>query len=242
MIRELSNVALTAGILAGLGVIAFTVSGFGYKWGWWDLGIAFRILIPAGTILAITGFILSLTYVFFIRSDRYYGDWMAFVGMLLSVAVLVNAAYWYFETQKYPPIHDITTDTQNPPEFDAIAPIRANAPNPIKYEGEEIAAIQKKHYPEIGTLYLEASPETAYKKALDAAKETSWEIVSENQSALTIEATHTLPWFGFKDDIVIRVDTTDTGSKIDVRSVSRVGLGDVGVNAWRIRNYLGEVE
>jgi uncharacterized protein (DUF1499 family) len=69
------------------------------------------------------------------------------------------------------------------------------------------------------------------------------EIVTVDRDAGLIEAYDKLPWFGFIDDVVIRVDTADTAdrSKIDVRSVSRIGRGDIGVNAHRIREYLEEV-
>ena len=89
---------------------------------------------------------------------------------------------------------------------------------------------------------LEVAPAEAYDKALIAAQQMPWEIVAQSKEDLRIEAFHKLPWFGFIDDVVIRVDTTDNGSKIDVRSVSRVGRGDLGVNADRIKSYLAEIE
>ena len=56
-----------------------------------------------------------------------------------------------------------------------------------------------------------------------------------------IEATDTTFWFGFKDDVVVRVQPADNGSRIDVRSESRVGKSDVGTNARRIRAYLAKL-
>lgn len=242
MNQYMSKVAVASGLIAFIGAAIYLLSGYGYQWGWWGLGTAFQTLIPAGAIMGVIGLILGAVYFFFIRSARYGGGWMAAAGIILGLAAVGTTLYWYLEMQKYPPIHDITTDTQSPPEFDAIAPLRADAPNPTEYGGEEVARVQKEHYPDIGTLYLQEPPSAAYEKALDAARGTGWEVVSENKSALTIEATHTLPWFGFKDDVIIRVDTAEGGSKIDVRSVSRVGLGDIGVNAKRVRDYLERVE
>ena len=68
-----------------------------------------------------------------------------------------------------------------------------------------------------------------------------WEIVASDPKSLRIEATDTTPWFGFKDDVVVRLANSPSGSKIDVRSVSRVGKSDVGTNARRIKAYLDRV-
>jgi uncharacterized protein (DUF1499 family) len=65
-----------------------------------------------------------------------------------------------------------------------------------------------------------------------------WEIAAADAPSGRIEATAKTPWFGFRDDVVIRVASVGAGSRIDVRSVSRVGRGDLGTNAKRIRAYL----
>ncbi|MGH8720432.1 MAG: DUF1499 domain-containing protein, partial [Burkholderiales bacterium] len=82
------------------------------------------------------------------------------------------------------------------------------------------------------------APAEAFKRALQAARDLGWEIVAAEGVAGRIEATDSTFWFGFKDDVVIRVEADGAGSRIDVRSVSRVGVGDVGANAKRIRAYL----
>jgi uncharacterized protein (DUF1499 family) len=66
-----------------------------------------------------------------------------------------------------------------------------------------------------------------------------WKIVDENQAEGRIEATATTLWFGFKDDVVIRIaPSPGNGTRVDIRSVSRVGLSDLGTNARRIRTFL----
>lgn len=244
--KKYSKAAVVSFIFAVIGALMFLLSGYGYQWGWWDLGLAFRTLIPGGAIAAVLSVIAVIVYAIKSRSKRRSapkGKWMVYVAVILSLAVLGNFGYWYMETQKgYPPIHDITTDTENPPEFDAIVPLRADAPNQTEYGGEEVAEAQKEFYTGLETLTLDVSPSEAYEKALEAARETSWEIVAADKQDLRIEAYHKLPWFGFIDDVVIRVDTTEQGSKIDVRSVSRIGRGDLGVNAHRIQDYLDSIE
>lgn len=241
--KNYSKTTIASGLLAIIGTLMFVLSGYGYQWGWWGLGTAFRTLIPGGAIAAGLALILAIVYAFLNRTGtKTKGRWVAVTAAILGVAVLGNFGYWYMEIQKgYPPIHDITTDTENPPEFEAIVPLRADAPNQTEYGGEEVAKAQKEYYSGIETLTLTIPPSEAYDKALEAAQKTSWEIVAAKKEELRIEAYHKLPWFGFIDDVVIRVDTTEQGSKIDVRSVSRVGRGDLGVNAQRIRKYLNSI-
>ncbi|HKK45882.1 MAG TPA: DUF1499 domain-containing protein [Balneolaceae bacterium] len=244
---KVSKWGLISGILAILASLMLFFSGYGYQWGWWGLGTAFQYLIPGSALLAFIGLALAVVFAFVNKPDRPRRlKWMAYLGTFLGIAVLANVGYWYYEAQQYPPIHDITTDTQNPPTFDAsITKLRADWPNPSKYGGPDIAKVQLKYYPDIKTLYLDDSYSNAFNKALAAAKKMPWEkIETADKSRGIIEATDKLAWFGFKDDIVIRVDTAETTnrSKIDVRSVSRIGRGDLGVNADRVRDYLATVK
>jgi hypothetical protein len=142
------------------------------------------------------------------------------------------------QARALPPIHDITTDTGRPPQFVAILPLRAGAPNPAAYGGADVARAQIGAYPELRTHRMDAAPAEAFKRALQAARDLGWEIVAADAAAGRIEAIDTTFWFGFKDDVVIRVEADGAGSRVDLRSVSRVGVGDVGANARRIRAYL----
>jgi len=68
-----------------------------------------------------------------------------------------------------------------------------------------------------------------------------WRVVSSAPAEGRLEASDTTRWFGFTDDIVVRVTAAPNGSRIDVRSASRVGRSDLGVNARRIRAFQGQV-
>lgn len=243
--KNLSRLALASFLVAFIGSLVFVMSGYGYQFEWWGLGTAFRIMIPGGAILGLIALILGIVYTLKARKSeqKVSGQWMIIVAAVLGLALIGNFGYWYMEIQKgYPPIHDITTDTENPPEFVAIVPLRADAPNQTEYGGEEVASTQKEFYGDIEPLYLDVPPGEAFDVALRAAGQTSWKIVGAFKEDLRIEAYHKLPWFGFIDDVVIRVDTTEQGSRIDVRSVSRVGRGDLGVNAHRIKEYLNLID
>jgi len=165
----------------------------------------------------------------------------------LSLAIVVGlatAALPLSQVQKarsVPPIHDITTDTNDPPTFEAIAPLRADAPNPVEYAGEEVAAQQREGYPDLGPLRTDHPPADVFAAARDAAEAMGWEMVAAEQAEGRIEATDTTFWFGFKDDVVIRVRPQGDGSIVDVRSKSRVGGSDIGANAARIEGYLTEL-
>jgi hypothetical protein len=106
------------------------------------------------------------------------------------------------------------------------------------YGGPEIAKQQHAAYPDLSPALLPVPRPTAFALALQTAKEMGWDIVAADPEEGRIEASDTTFWFGFKDDVVVRIHANGGGSLIDVRSVSRVGTSDVGTNARRIRAYL----
>ena len=140
-----------------------------------------------------------------------------------------------------PPIHDITTDTADPPAFAALLPAREAAPNGAAYGGARVAAIQATAYPDIAPRRLDVPPAAAFERALAAARAMGWTIAAADRGAGRIEASDRTPVFRFVDDIVVRIRPDGAGSRIDVRSVSRLGLSDLGKNAARIRRYLAAV-
>lgn len=97
-------------------------------------------------------------------------------------------------------------------------------------------------YPMLAPLVTAAAPDAAYTAALAAVESRGWTVVLADPEAGTIEATEESFWFGFKDDVMIRVRSDEMGARIDVRSTSRVGLSDLGANAKRVRNLLDEIE
>jgi uncharacterized protein (DUF1499 family) len=130
----------------------------------------------------------------------------------------------------------------DPPVFVALLAVRNAAPNGADHGGAEVAAAQARGYPDIKPHLLALAREQAFDRALAAGRAMGWEIVEANVAAGRIEATATTAWFGFKDDVVVRVTPQPNGSRVDVRSLSRVGIGDIGANAARIRAYLAAVK
>ena len=152
-------------------------------------------------------------------------------------ALAIPASMWMI-AHRAPPIHDITTDTENPPKFVAIVKLRKDASNPVEYGGQQVAKLQRMAYPDIGPLIIDDSPARAFELAFETAQKMGWEIANADTDNGLIEATATTFWFGFKDDVAIRITAQEHGSRIDVRSVSRVGISDIGTNAKRIRTFV----
>src|SRR5262249_33122589 len=164
----------------------------------------------------------------------------AAIAIALS-AVLAYVPWQYRHTaETLPRIHDISTDTDNPPVFVAALPARAaEKANTVVYEGPELASQQKRASPDLVPLKASLPQGEAFKRALDAATAMpGWTVVASDPATGRIEANETSRWFRFVDDVAIRVAPDGSGSRIDIRSESRQGRSDFGVNARRIRAYL----
>jgi len=146
------------------------------------------------------------------------------------------------KAKSVPPIHDISTDLVNPPEFVAIAPLRADAPNPVAYDGIETAEQQRESYPELQTLTYPQPKAELVAAVEQAVKNLGWELVNTDTSKGIVEATDTTMWFGFKDDVVVRVGDQGSERLVDIRSKSRVGGSDLGKNAERIHTLIDELD
>jgi uncharacterized protein (DUF1499 family) len=165
--------------------------------------------------------------------------------------VTIVAGFWASRGRNSAPIHDVTTDLNDPPAFKDVVPLRSasGALNPVEYKrvqsilGKEldVSDAQRKAYPDIQPLVLPQPPARVAQLAAQVAKDMGWDIVAVAPSEGRVEATDTTRYFGFKDDVVVRIVPESTGSRVDVRSESRVGGGDAGTNARRIRAYLGKL-
>ncbi|WP_058369552.1 DUF1499 domain-containing protein [Psychrobacter sp. ENNN9_III] len=210
-----------------------------YKFGILDLGTAFTGF-KFGMFAGIAALILLGIQVFFKRDTVRLSS--ALTAVLLSAIAIIIPLSMMNTAQSVPPIHDISTDLINPPEFVAIALLRADAPNPVEYAGEETAEQQRDAYPELQTLIYTQSKSELMEATEQVVNDLGWELINTDASAGIIEATDTTMWFGFKDDVVIRV--TDGGGErlVDIRSKSRVGGSDLGTNAERIRSFIEELD
>ncbi len=223
-------------VIAGCAVAA-GLAGLGHRWGWWDYRTGFAILRWAVYIAAGAGVVSLLAFIAAAVYRHTANTALGLAGAVLAAALVLPAWQLQRAGATVPRIHDITTDIDDPPAFVAIAALRKDAPNPPTYDGPKAAAEQKTAYADIRPIELAMPPAQAFQRALDAARAMGWEIVAASPADGRIEATDSTFWFGFKDDVVIRVTAAGTGSRIDVRSKSRIGRNDFGTNAKRIRAY-----
>lgn len=220
------------------GLVALGLSGIGYRWGVWTLHMGLQIFKWAGMAVW-AGVVLSLIALLAGRTRPV----LAVVSVIAGLVGGITYAGWVRAEKRAPPIHDITTDIGSPPEFVAILPLRAGAPNPAEYGGPTVAAQQHAGYPDLGPLTVSTDPAHTFHTARHLVERSGWDLVAADSAAGRIEATATTPWFGFKDDVVIRiVPAPPAGSRVDMRSLSRVGGSDVGTNAVRIRHFLRELK
>ena len=225
-------------ILSVISLLGLGASGPGYRLGMWGFKTGISVVKGAG-LISLAGVVVSLAGLALWQWKVFpQGMTPALIGVVIGGCVLGLTLQWKHNLASVPYIHDITTDTEHPPLFVAVLPLRAGAENPAEYGGPELAQQQKEGYPDLKPGMLSGRPDSIFPKALQAAKDMGWKIVASDPKSLRIEATDTTLWFGFKDDVVVRLTPSPTGSRIDVRSVSRVGKSDVGTNARRIDAYL----
>lgn len=238
-LQRAASITTHAGlVLTLLGALALLLSALGSRWDWWDFRTGFTILRATlvGGLLVIVVVLAGLVLALLVRTGR------VLVVSMVSLALLIGVAWapvaHLHAAGRVPPIHDISTDLDDPPRFVAVLPLRRGAPNSADPGGPDVAARQRAGYPDLGPARLAAAPEHAVARATEVARGLGWEIVAVVPAEGRLEATDRTRWFGFRDDVVVRVQPDGAGSRVDVRSVSRVGRSDLGTNARRIRRFL----
>ncbi|RUO23244.1 DUF1499 domain-containing protein [Aliidiomarina iranensis] len=225
-----------AGISGFAALFILFISGPLYRLEILGLGNAF-LLMRWAAYIGIAAIVLVLLALVILRPSS--NQHRAILGLSLILGfVSFYMPYNQLQTARsVPAIHDISTDTVNPPEFVAVAPLRADAPNPVEYAGPDVARQQLEAYPDIETMRFQQAPADVFAAALAVVQGTGWEIVAAEANDGRIEATVTTTWFGFKDDVVIRIQGDGGETLLDMRSKSRLGGSDVGANAARIREF-----
>jgi len=222
-----------------LGGIAAALSGLGSRWDWWRFQTGFSILqwgvigCAGGTVASLIGLLSSALQRQGALALR------AVPGIIAGLAILAYPLSLLDQASSVPAIHDITTDTDDPPRFRAVSPAREAAMNAVAYPGGDTAAKQRQAYPWIAPLLLDRTPHSVFQAARRQVEAEGWEVHTADRAAGRIEATATSFWYGFKDDIVVRItETADGRTRVDMRSASRVGISDLGVNADRVNDFL----
>ncbi|WP_339720621.1 DUF1499 domain-containing protein [uncultured Paraglaciecola sp.] len=226
---------LIAGVLA---LLLLLLSGPLYQaeiLGLMNAFLAMRIALIVGAV----AIVLALIQVIFMRKTL---SWSATgVAVICAAVAIVIPLSMMNKAKSVPPIHDISTDLVNPPKFVAILPLRADAPNPAEYQGEEIAKQQRAAYPELQTQKYQQTRDQVFDAALVAVNTMGLELVNSDKSSGLIEAFDTTTFFGFVDDVVIRIQSDGQMTLLDARSKSRIGKSDIGKNAERLNGLIAGI-
>ena len=239
-----ARVALIIGIIAVIAIPAMTAGRYAGLWS--PVNAIPSLLAFLITLLAsIVALVLGLIGVIGRKGQPWSADPVqrSLIALLLGLVMVAVIGSFAAGGGKYPPIHDITTDTENPPVFVALQAERdaMHAPNTTAYD-PAVGVKQKQGFPDLGPKILPVPADQAFNKALEAAKAMGWRIAAAEPAEGRIEGVAMTFWAGYIDDIVVRITAIDdTQSRIDVRSESRVGGGDAGTNGKRIQQYLAKL-
>jgi uncharacterized protein (DUF1499 family) len=235
------RLARIAFILATVGALIVAVSGPLHRFLGLDIEAAIAVF-RYGFYLTVAGVMLGLATILPARpGDHRRGSVAAFLAIVIGAAGAWVPLHWFLQAQHRPAINDITTDTANPPPLVATAQLRRGAPNPPTYP-KESAALQRAAFPDIEPVTLAVPPAEAFKRVERVAAALNWEIVARVPADGRLEAIATSPWFGFRDDIVVRIRPQGAGSRVDIRSKSRIGEADLGGNVDRVRAFLARLK
>jgi len=204
--------------------------------------LGFRLFL-LGALAGLLALVLGAVGLWHTRaSTGRAGRRQAVAGMLLGLALVAIVASAVGSAGPVPAINDITTDPDDPPVFVAATELPGNQGRDLSYP-VAFAAVQRgaEVYADLDTLELGVAPAEAFARVDAAARILGWEVTRSDPEAGVLEATETSTVFRFVDDVVVRVRPANGGSEIDVRSKSRVGRGDVGANAARIRRFFEAV-
>ena len=227
--------SLVANAIAGLGLVLLALAGPSYRIGL-PLGFGLGLLRYAAYV-GLAGALVAIGTAAWQWKRSRGAVAVAAVAAIVGLTVAWIPFSLQRRAQRVPPIHDISTDLENPPAFAAIVPLRAEAENTLN-RTPDVTQQQRAGYPDLAPLTLPEPSGQVFTRARATAERLGWEIVKADPATGLIEATDTTRWFGFVDDVVVRITPWGTGTRVDLRSVSRVGRSDIVSNDERIRDFL----
>lgn len=237
---------LAVGLIIGLIILAAPV---GTGLGLWVFGTGFQILITADPFTHWIAILCALGLVVVVgMAIKTQAKNTTKLCTYAAIGTISAFLAWYIPSTvqarlSYPVIHDISTDVNNPPMYVANVALRAEAVNPMEYgivEGftiEEHIQLQQEAFPDLVPQLLDASPQEVFDRAVAALTSMGLEITAAVAEEGRIEAVASTFWFRFKDDVVIRIQAEGEQTRIDARSLSRVGRGDLGANGLRLQEF-----
>lgn len=200
------------------------------------------VLVAFGISVLISFSSVATIFISIVRKQP-YGIYTMFVAFLICFVIAGYGAVLFNDASTHPPIHNVTTNIEDPPMFsDSVLGRRGLSSNPVEPDKFTVE-MHRDSLADLKSLVVNTNQSLAYAAALELVEDRGWQIVNQVPEDGVIEATDTTFWFGFKDDIAIRIRSDDANgnSIIDVHSVSRMGGSDLGLNSERIRDLLDDL-
>ena len=237
------RMVLGGGITAALLLL---IGALGSRLGFWPFTVGFLFLMIGVVVAVLTTIAGSFVVVSALRRTGSSNYLAPGIGVGVCVLVMLVIGGQFVPAASLPPIHNISTDLEDPPQFEAIVPRRSGL-NPHRYDAAQkigdagtLGDLQRAAYPELKTLRSAVSVLAGLERTVAILEDMGLEVVAVDRVTGRVEATATTFWFGFKDDVVVRLKAAGGVTSVDVHSVSRVGQGDLGVNARRIATFLSQ--
>jgi len=202
-------------------------------------------LFVFGFLLSIIGSIAGFIGIAMTRSpQRRSARQRANLGTALSLVIAIPVLVLILSGRKFPPINDITTDFDNPPEFTHAQELGPNHGRDMKYDKAKYAERQQSGYGPLAPMVMTGDAASTFEKVkAPAAEMPQWQITSTDPGSMTLEGVCTTSLFRFQDDFVIQVRPGEPGkSLVEMRSKSRVGIGDFGTNYHRIVHFFDRLK
>ncbi len=230
-----SKSILAVGIAA---VVVVPLGALGARFELWDYVVGFA-LFQLGGLLGLIGVGCGIPGIVVARRRLHGRDlWVVASGLAASFALVVFLGMHLLRAVSAPPIYQVSTNTEDPPQYNVIVALRGENSNSLELDAAMVETIQEEHYPWMEPFFMRATPTEALAKALEVLEAMGMEVVATHSEDGLIEAVDSTFWFAFKDDVAVRIREFPGGSVVDVRSASRVGISDVGTNAKRAKEVL----
>ena len=235
---KIAKLLCVTGLVVAIGcALAALGAGLGYRFGWWHFRTGIATLGYVFWVAAGTAVFCAIALVLAAARSNASAIVMGLAGLAIAGITAWIPYSLRMTANSVPAIHDISTDVSSPPQFVRVASLRKPDDHPVAYDGPAVGEQQRKAYPDLAPMVLKAPREKVFAAAQGALASMGLDLVEADAAQGRVEATATSLLFGFKDDVVVRVADVGDGTKVDVRSKSRVGRNDFGMNARRIRAF-----
>jgi hypothetical protein len=242
---RVSKLALWSRRIAIFALPVVAIAVFLHRLGAIEYNVAY-VLLVAGFAVALAALVVAISAFTIIWNEGLKGLGSAFIAFLIAAAILAVPLFEAARSIHLPAISDITTDTSDPPRFNAVATSRPRSANSPSYPGAEAAERQRAAYPGVKFAEFDAEPDEMFNVVVGLAEQFGWRILDSvsprgGERDGYVEAVAQTAIMGFREDVSIRIRKIGNVVRIDMRSASRYGSRDFGSNARRIEAFIAQI-